>query len=176
MRFRIVIVRGIFLAACLVAGMAPLRPAARGNPALALPDWPASWDGRAIWQVPVTASDEKFAENFPGRIAKFSDGRREYIFRWVATGTRQLHPGSDCFRGAGYRVTPRPAVRDGEGRQWSSFVASRDHHQLLVRERIADQHGREWTDVSSWFWSVALARTDGPWLSVTAVEPVDSSP
>jgi hypothetical protein len=176
MRFRALIVRVAFLGACLIAGLTPLRPTARGNPPIGLPNWPTRWDGREIWQVPLTRSDERFGENFPGRIAKFSDGRREFIFRWVTTGTRQLHPSADCFRGTGYTITPRPAFRDREERQWSSFLASRDHRQLLVRERIADQHGGEWTDVSSWFWSVALGRTQGPWLSVTAVEEDVPSP
>ena len=176
MRFRVLIVRGAFLAACLAAGLAPLRPTARGNPAFALPDWPRTWDGRELWQVPLSESDERFAENFPGRVAKFTDGRREFIFRWVATGTRQLHPSGDCFRGAGYTITPQPAFRDQEERQWSSFLASREQRRLLVRERIADQHGREWTDVSSWFWSVALGQTQGPWLSVTAVAAENSPP
>jgi len=167
---RALIVRGLFLAACFVAALAPLRPIARANAIGALPDWPRSWDGREIWQVPLSRSDERFGENFPGRIAKFTDGRREFIFRWVTTGTRQLHPSADCFRGAGYAITPQPAFRDREERQWSSFLACRDQLRLLVRERIADQQGREWTDVSSWFWSVALGKTQGPWLSVTAVE------
>jgi len=176
MRLRVLIVRSAFLAACLVAGLAPLRPTARGQAAMALPDWPAKWDGREMWQVPLSGSDKRFAENFPGRIAKFTDGRREFIFRWVTTGTRQLHPASDCFRGAGYTITPRPAFRDREQRQWSSFLASRDQRRLLVRERIADQQGSEWTDVSSWFWSVALGQTQGPWLSVTTVEAEGSTP
>ncbi|HKP04613.1 MAG TPA: hypothetical protein VJU77_14775 [Chthoniobacterales bacterium] len=170
MRFRDLIIRSSFAAACLVAGLVPLRPVAHGSPPLRLPEWPTGWDGREIWQIPLSGSDERFGENFPGRIAKFTDGRREFIFRWVTIGTRQLHPSADCFRGAGFTITPRPAFRDREERQWSSFLAGRDQRQLIVRERIADRHGHEWTDVSSWFWSVAFGQTQGPWLSVTVVE------
>jgi hypothetical protein len=169
-RIRILIVRVAFIAACVVAGLEPLRSPGRGSTPMELPAWPSRWDGNEIWPVSLSERDERFAENFPGRIAKFTDGRREFILRWVTTGTRQLHPSADCFRGAGYTITPQPAYRDRNSRQWSSFLASRDHHQLLVRERIADLHGREWTDVSAWFWSVALGKTQGPWLSVTAVE------
>ncbi len=176
MRFRVLIVQATFLAASFVAGLAPLRSTVSANAATTLPDWPKTWDGSEIWQVPLSASDERFGENFPGRIAKFSDGRREYIFRWVTTGTRQLHPSADCFRGAGYTITPRPASRDHEERQWSSFLASREPRRLLVRERIADRHGGEWNEVSSWFWSVALGQTKGPWLSVTSVEAEESQP
>lgn len=173
MRLRVVIVRGAFLAACVFAGLTPLRSPGRSNTRTALPAWPTRWDGQEISQVPLHARDEKFSQNFPGRIAKFTDGRNEFIFRWVTTGTRQLHSSADCFRGAGYSITPQPAFRDRHERQWSSFLASRDHRRLLVRERIADQHGREWTDVSAWFWSVALGQTQGPWLSVTTVEAHD---
>ena len=173
MRVRTLIVRTVFLTACVFAGLAPLRVPARGHASTVLPDWPTRWDGQEIAPVPLSARDQTFSENFPGRIGKFTDGRSEFIFRWVTNGTRQLHPSADCFRGAGYRITPQPAFRDRNERQWSSFLASRDHHQLLVRERIADQHGREWTDVSAWFWSAALGQTQGPWLSVTHVQPHD---
>lgn len=174
MRRRVLILRLAFLAVCAVAALAPLRSAGRANPAMALPDWPASWDGREIWRIPLSERDQRFNENFPGRIAKFTDGRSEFILRWVTTGTRQLHSSADCFRGAGYTITPKPALRDRNERRWSSFLAIRDRRELLVRERIADQHGREWTDVSAWFWSVALGQTQGPWLSVTAVAAPDS--
>ena len=70
----------------------------------------------------------------------------------------------------GYTITPQPAIRDLEGKCWSCFLATQREHRLLIRERIADAKGNEWTDVSAWFWSVALGRTEGPWLSVTIVE------
>jgi hypothetical protein len=173
MRFML-IVRVAFLASCAFAGLAPLRSPKHANATRALPDWPTQWDGREISQLPLGARDEKFSENFPGRIAKFTDGSCEFIFRWVTTGTRQLHSSADCFRGAGYAITPQPAFRDRSERQWSGFLARRDGRQLLVRERIADQRGGEWTDVSAWFWSVTLGQTEGPWLSVTAVEAHDT--
>lgn len=171
---RVMIVRLAFLASCVIAGLVPFRSPTHANTTMALPDWPTQWDGREISQVPLSGRDEKFSENFPGRIAKFTDGQREFVFRWVTTGTRQLHSSADCFRGAGYTITPQPAFRDQSERQWSVFLARRDSRQLLVRERIVDQQGREWTDVSAWFWSVALGQTQGPWLSVTAVEAHDA--
>ena len=173
MRFML-IGRVAFLGSCIIAGLAPLRLPTHANASTALPDWPTQWDGHEISQIPLSVRDERFSENFPGRIAKFTDGSREFIFRWVTTGTRQLHSSADCFRGAGYSITPQPAFRDQSERQWSVFLARRDSRQLRVRERIADQRGREWTDVSAWFWSVALGQTQGPWLSVTAVEAHDA--
>jgi hypothetical protein len=167
---RDLIVHATLLAVCVMAALAPLRtptsPAFSGP----LPDWPQDWEGVELRQIPLSDRDQKFNENFPGRIAKFTDGRRELIFRWVTTASRQLHSSADCFRGAGFAVTPQPAIRDERGQRWSCFLAARGEHRLLVRERIADQHGHEWTDVSAWFWSAALQRTQGPWLSVTVVE------
>ncbi|HKP92379.1 MAG TPA: hypothetical protein VJS88_00660 [Chthoniobacterales bacterium] len=170
MRPKVLIVRCAFLAMCALAALLPLkasRPAAFSGP---LPDWPARWDTEEIWRIPLSDRDTKFAEAFPGRIAKFTNGRREFIFRWVGIATRQLHSSADCFRGAGFTVSPEPAYRDEQGRRWSGFSATRGNCRLRVHERIVDQQGREWTDVSAWFWSVALRQTQGPWFSVTMVE------
>jgi hypothetical protein len=118
----------------------------------------------------LTEREVIFNRNFPGQVAKFTDGQRELILRWVTKGTRQLHSSSDCFRGTGYNVSPRPATLDARGARWSCFAAERGRHRLLVRERITDERGREWTDVSAWFWSVILRQTEGPWMAVTVVE------
>jgi hypothetical protein len=135
-----------------------------------VPAWPATWEGAPIWQLPLTEKEQLFNNSFPGRVAKFSDGRREFILRWVTKGTRQLHSSVDCFRGLGYSVTPQPAMLDQHGGRWSCFAATRAEHHLIVRQRITDAHGHEWTDVSAWFWSVILRQTEGPWLAVTIVE------
>ena len=161
MAIRDLIIRATFLAICVVTALVPLRALNRQTFSEPLPDWPQDWEGTQLQQIPLSDRDQKFNENFPGRIAKFTDGRRELIFRWVTTASRQLHSSADCFRGAGFAVTPQPAIRDESGQRWSCFLAA---------ERIADQHGHEWTDVSAWFWSAALQRTQGPWLSVTIVE------
>lgn len=170
MATRDLIIRGAFVALCAVAGLAPLQAPRQAASPQSLPDWPQDWEGIEIRQVPLSDRDEKFSENFPGRIAKFTDGHREFIFRWVTSASRQLHSSADCFRGAGFAVTPQPALRDGKERHWSCFLAVRGERRVLVRERIVDQQGQEWTDVSSWFWSAAFQRTHGPWLSVTIVE------
>ncbi|MEY2483039.1 MAG: hypothetical protein QOK24_1567 [Verrucomicrobiota bacterium] len=170
MATRDLIVRATFVGLCAAAALAPLRAPNNAPASHSLPAWPQEWEGTAIQQIALSDRDQKFNENFPGRIAKFTDGRRELILRWVTTASRQLHSSADCFRGAGFSVTPQPALRDGKGERWSCFLAVRGDHRLLVRERIADQHGHEWTDVSAWFWSAALQQTRGPWLSVTIVE------
>jgi hypothetical protein len=160
--------RAAFLVLCAVAAWLP----AIGNEVAAqqhegFPGWPADWDGEPITEVRLSERELRFNSNFPGRIAKFTDGRRDLILRWVTQGTRQLHGSADCFRGMGYTIKPQPATRDGRGAIWSSFRAERGEHRLLVRERITDERGGEWTDVSAWYWSASLRQTSGPWLAVT---------
>jgi hypothetical protein len=127
-------------------------------------------EGRADSADSLERTRNRFQQHFLGQGGKFTDGRRELIFRWVTKGTRQLHSSSDCFRGAGYSISPRSAAFDAQGTRWSCFAAERGRYRLLVRERITDEHGREWTDVSSWFWSVLLRQTEGPWMAVAVIE------
>jgi hypothetical protein len=159
-----------FLALCAVSALLPLTETSIAITKKTLPAWPATWEGAPLRQIPLTEREMIFNRNFPGQVAKFTDGRRELILRWVTKGTRQLHSSSDCFRGTGYSVTARPAMLDAHGARWSCFAAEHGRYRLLVRERITDERGREWTDVSAWFWSVLLKQTEGPWLAVTVVE------
>lgn len=159
-----------FLTFCAVVALLPLTEKSIATTKTALPAWPAAWEGERIRQVPLTEREVIFNRNFPGQVAKFTDGQRELILRWVTKGTRRLHSSSDCFRGTGYSVSPRPAALDAHGARWSCFAAARGRHRLLVRERITDERGREWTDVSAWFWSVILRQTEGPWMAVTVIE------
>ena len=166
-----VISRCAFLAFCAWAALLPALQRDAVPAAIdAFPGWPKEWEGEPLREVPLNARELQFNRNFPGRIAKFTDGRRELILRWVTQGTRQLHGSSDCFRGMGYTVTPQPGMIDASRGMWSSFLAERGADRLLVRERITDRSGAEWTDVSAWYWSVLLRRSDGPWLAVTVAE------
>jgi hypothetical protein len=163
--------RCAFFALCaLVAALPAFERGAVPANAETFPGWPAEWEGEPLREVPLSARELQFNSNFPGRIAKFTDGRRELILRWVTQGTRQLHGSSDCFRGMGYAVTPQPGIFDTRRGMWSSFLAQRGGQRLLVRERITDDRGGEWTDVSAWYWSVWLKRSTGPWLAATVAE------
>lgn len=164
------ILRFGFIALCAFSAWLPLDEDGGALTPGTFPAWPATWEGRPIRAVPLSERELIFNRNFPGQVAKFTDGERELILRWVTKATRQLHSSSDCFRGLGYRIDPRPAVLDARGARWSCFAAERGGSRLLVRERIADENGREWTDVSAWFWSVLLRQTEGPWTAVTIVE------
>lgn len=117
--------------------------------------------------------EERFAVRFPGHIARFADGRHEWIVRVMDKPTRMLHPAADCFRGLGYEIAP-PRVRiDRHGEQWRCFSASGKGKKLNVCERIFDANGGRWTDASSWYWAALLAEPlhpAGPWWAVTKVE------
>ncbi|QQS47083.1 MAG: hypothetical protein IPM66_24990 [Acidobacteriota bacterium] len=133
--------------------------------------WPSSLEGRKLQALPLTVRERQFVEGFPGRVARFTDGRREYIMRWVSRPTRSLHPASDCFRGSGYAVRHAPVVIDQSGHAWGSFEARRGETKLLVRERVYQVSGSgSWTDIPAWFWSAMLGRSNGPWMAVTVAE------
>ncbi|MGW8394209.1 hypothetical protein [Pseudoduganella sp. HUAS MS19] len=157
-----------FAGLCVLAALAPLVfESNAGTRAIAgFPGWPASFEGRKLTPLPLTPIELRFQQNFPGRVGRFSDGEREIVIRWVDQGTRKLHASSDCFKANGYDLTVQPVKIVGNER-WSGFTASRGAQKLEVRERIADGHGGQWSDVSAWYWAAQLGRTDGPWWAVT---------
>jgi len=160
-----------YLLVALLAAVAPLwHPAPSAHTTMPFPGWPARFAGRSLHPLALTPREERFQEGFPGRIARFTDGRHEIVMRWVTRETRLLHPAVDCFRGIGYRITPLPLVRDAQGRCWGAFRAERDPRPLMVRELIYDDAGHTWSDTSAWYWSAALQQTPGPWWAVTMVE------
>jgi hypothetical protein len=112
----------------------------------------------------------RFERHFPGRLGRFTDGEREVVIRWVSQPTRKLHPAVDCFRGSGYRVTAMP-IEMIDGKAWGRFDAQHNTGRWRVREIIVDDAGRQWTDVSSWYWAALRDRTGGPWWSMTVASP-----
>jgi len=157
------------LGACVAAGLVPLAMPAQRPVPTAFPGWPERYAGGLLHPLPLGPREAAFARGFPGRIARFHDGRRQLVLRYVDRATRQLHPASDCFRGSGYAVAPRPVRREADGRRSGCFAATRGTESLLVCERIDGPGGRTWSDVSAWYWA-ALAG-DGPYWAVTVVEP-----
>jgi len=161
-----------FLLACALAALTPLLPSGE-PPAPALgdfPGWPAELDGQPLVERPITAREQPFVERFPGRLARFTDGRREWVLRWVPEPTRRLHSAAQCYRAIGYDVEYLPLERDGAGVLWSVFRATKGEESCRVRERIHDDAGASWTDPSAWYWSVVTERRIGPWWAVTSVE------
>lgn len=161
----------LILSACVLVAALPLRPASNTapSPAPAFPGWPTVFEGQPLTSLPLTAREDRFARGFPGRIGRFTDGRREIILRWVTQETRRLHPAIDCFRGLGYHITPAPLYVDDQGHHWSQFTATRGHETLRVREYVSGGT-QSWPDVSAWYWQALLGRTAGPWWTVTVAE------
>ncbi len=120
--------------------------------------------------------EAQFAESFPGRLARFTDGEREIVFRYLERPSRQLHAAVDCFKGSGYEVEPEPVKRDMRGELMGCFFATRDGQTFRVCERMFDANGGSWYDVSSWYWAAVLKRSTGPWWAVTVAEPIMVKP
>ena len=163
----------------LVAAALPFWTQSGGEIVLqsAFPGWPQTVEGRSLQPLPLTPREARFADGFPGRVGRFHDGEREIILRWLDRPTRKLHPAVECFRAHGYRIDHRPWQLDAQGRPWSSFEAHlpSDDASLRVRERVLDADGRQWADVSSWYWAALLGRSRGPWWSTVVAESVDQS-
>src|SRR5262245_28444559 len=122
-------------AAAALAALAPLlaRPSASAvAEAGHFPGWPTHYEGRVLTELPLTQRELAFVRDFPGRVGRFSDGRREIIIRWVGAPTRRLHPASDCFRGSGYSITPMPLGKDAAGAAMGCFRANHDADGLTV--------------------------------------------
>jgi hypothetical protein len=171
----------LFLLAIFAAGISPLlrgKDTAASAAAPGFPGWPAMHEGRTLSELPLSKREEAFARDFPGRIGRFTDGEREIILRWVAEPTRRLHPASDCFRGSGYKTTPRNMKRDSSGRLMSCFSATRASETISVCEGVHGLDGQSWPDASSWYWDAILARSTGPWWSVVEARKAleESSP
>jgi HAMP domain-containing protein len=162
---------GIFVLACILAAAVPFVRATSKprNIDDSFPGWPASFEGRPLVPLPLTAGELRFEREFAGRIARFTDGQREIALRWVTEPTRSLHPAADCLKATGYDVRPQPIMVDHDGRQWGVLSATRNGRTMQVRERIYDSADHTWTDVSAWYWS-ALLGGSGPWWAVTIAE------
>jgi hypothetical protein len=158
------------LAAMALAAIAPLFAAhgASARPSSAsLPGWPHEFDGRPLTPVALTGEQQKFLGDFPGAAARFSDGERDILMRWVTQPTRRLHSAEDCYRGWGFEVAASKIRADRDGRRWRCFEVTREGVTRQVCEQIRDAEGTNYTDVSSWYWHATLQRTQAPWLVVT---------
>jgi hypothetical protein len=168
-----------YLAVCAIAAAAPLlpRPSRAQSPAPAVPTaaapiaWPpAEFEGRKLTELPLTGRDRRFADDFPGRIGRFTDGTRELILRTTDRATRRLHPASDCLRAAGFTVDALPARRGPDGTTWGCIAARKQADTLTICEQLRDADGHRWPDPSSWYWPALTGASRGPWWSTTIVE------
>lgn len=162
------------VAACVCAALAPALSRKASDPRAALdvqPRWPTHFHGRMLTELPLSARETAFLEGFPGAVARFTDGERDIVMRWVTQPTRRLHPAEDCYRGLGYVVSAPRVVTDNDGARWRCFAATRKDAAHEICEQLQDLEGQRWTDVSAWYWAAMLQRSRGPWLVTTASTP-----
>ena len=130
-------------------------------------EWPATWQGKPLRPLALSAVEQRFANRFPGQMARLTDGEQVLVLRDVHQPTRMLHPAADCYRGLGYRILQAQLERDAQQQLWRCFVAERDGRQTRVCERIVDAKGQAFIDASSWFWAAQLGQSTGPWQAIT---------
>lgn len=116
--------------------------------------------------LPFTSLEKRFISDFAGKTGRFTDGEREIIVRKIDFPTRKLHSASDCYKGLGYKIDFLPIFVDKNGNKWNSFKAVKNNKSFIVNERIYDDFGNSWTDVSSWYWSSLLGKSNKPWTSL----------
>jgi len=153
-------------AAALRAPPAPVTAAASH-------EWPSQWDGMPLRPMALGEVEQRFADRFPGAIARMTDGTQTIVMRAVNAPTRMLHPATDCYRALGFRIEQARLERDAQERLWRCFVAQRHSTQKIrVCERIVDAEGAAFTDTSAWYWAAASGRSNGPWQAVTVARPM----
>ncbi len=139
----------------------------RSTPAAAARELPQEWDGKRLRPLALSAVEQRFATQFPGRVARLTDGESVLVWRDVNRPTRMLHPAADCYRALGYRIEHAGLEHDARSRLWRCSVAVRGGQRLRVCERIEDADGASFTDASSWYWAALLGRSAGPWSAIT---------
>ena len=132
--------------------------------------WPQQFDSRPLLELGLSEQERLFAQGFPGWVGRFTDGSREIVLRWINRPSRNLHPAQDCLKGVGYRITPHPLRVDATGHHWGCVRAERNGQALTVCERVYDEAGESWSDVSSWYWTAMLGKSTGPWWAATVAE------
>ena len=166
---------GLAMLLCVAWGaVQALQPAALPAGSVAtFREWPAQWDGAPLRPLALSAVEQRFAQQFPGSIARHTDGRQMLVLRDVQSPTRMLHPAADCYRALGYRIEQARLEHDAQQRLWRCFTAARAHGQTLrVCERIEAADGTSFTDTSAWYWAAASGQSKGPWQAVTTANPL----
>ncbi len=170
----------LLLPACMLWSAAEaLQPARAEAPPLATRmELPRSWNpdtlavgapGAALRPLALGAVEQRFAQGFPGQIARLTDGRAQLVWRQLRQPTRMLHPAADCYRAAGWRIAGEQLERMNSAGAplWRCFTATQGGQRLRVCERIEDAAGQGFTDASAWYWAALAGQSSGPWQAVT---------
>jgi hypothetical protein len=172
-----VLVKGacvLVLPICMVwsAAFALLRTEPAAAAPQAAPELPAQWRGQPLRPLALSDVEQRFAQRFPGTLARLTDGQQVLVLRHVQKPTRMLHPAADCYQALGYSIAAQQLELDTEQQLWRCFEALRDGRALRVCERIVDAQGAGFTDASAWYWSALLGQSHGPWQAITVARPL----
>ncbi len=165
------------LALCALWGAAQaLWPDAAAPAEAGAWEWPSRWEGAALRPLALGAAEQRFARQFPGAIARMTDGERVLVLRHVTAPTRMLHPAEDCYRALGHGIASARLEHDAHAQLWRCFTAtppgSAGNQPLRVCERTTDAQGQAFTDTSAWYWAALRGQSTGPWLAVTTATPI----
>ncbi|MFR0688970.1 exosortase Q [Enterobacterales bacterium AE_CKDN230030158-1A_HGKHYDSX7] len=163
------------LGALLLAALWPLLAPSTNAPVAprVAHEWPLQFEGHTLRPLALSPVEQRFAEDFPGQLGRFTDGQRSIVLRRVLRPTRKLHPAEDCFRALGYRIE-QTQLRQRVGAQGLQrcFVVTREGLRLQVCDYIEDAAGQSFSDTSAWYWSALSGRSAGPWQAVTLASPL----
>jgi hypothetical protein len=170
---------GAAMLACALGGaFGGAGAGARVTTSVPATELPQSWQGAALRPLALSAVEQRFADRFPGRIARLTDGRQIVVLRDVTAPTRMLHPAADCYRALGYRIEGErlervTAALDAPVQR--CFTARKPGVALRVCEQIEDAQGQRFADTSAWYWAAATGHSSGPWRAVTVTRPLPGS-
>jgi hypothetical protein len=164
----------ILLPACVGWGALATWARPQPGPVAQTPafELPSQWHGQALRPLALSEVEQRFARQFPGTLARMTDGREVLVLRAVHRPTRMLHPAADCYRGLGYRIAREQLQVDRHADLWRCFDAVRGGQHLRVCERIVDAQGMSFTDTSAWYWAAVLGQSHGPWQAITVASPL----
>lgn len=159
---------------CALWGVAQtlMAPPANNEAPVSAIELPAAWNGTALRPLALSDVELRFARQFPGTVARLTDGQQVLVLRSVQRPTRMLHPATDCYRGLGYRIDGEHLQAAAGQAPWRCFVAERGGRRMQVCERIEDAQGQSFTDTSAWYWAAIAGRSPGPWRAVTVASPL----
>ena len=162
------------LPACMVwsAAATLMQPQQQAPREMQTPELPSQWQGRPLRPLALSDVEQRFARQFPGTLARMTDGHDVLVLRDVQRPTRMLHPAADCYRGLGYSIAAQQLRQDESDHLWRCFEALRAGQRMHVCERIVDADGAGFTDASAWYWAALLGQSHGPWQAITVASPL----
>ena len=165
----------LLLPACALWNAFDVRSHTDAIPTESPVEWPVSWHGHPLRPLALSDIEQRFAQGFPGKIARLTDGQSMLVWRHVLRPTRMLHPATDCYRALGWRIHDERLEQiqneQATGR-WRCFTAERKRDRLRVCERIEDSAGSGFTDTSAWYWNAVTGQSTGPWQAMTVASPL----